>query len=72
MNSKTITGTPTAILDKLNAEVVRIMNLPDVKERFTSIATPIETNTRAQFTAFVKSEIEKWGKAVRESGAKVE
>ena len=65
-------GTPPAILDKLNAEVVRIMNLPDVKERFNSIATPIQTNTRAQFTAFVKSEIEKWGKAVRESGAKVE
>ena len=65
-------GTPPAILDKLNAEVVRIMNLPDVKERFNSIATPIQTNTRAQFTAFVKSEIEKWGKAVKESGAKVD
>jgi tripartite-type tricarboxylate transporter receptor subunit TctC len=65
-------GTPPAILDKLNAEVVRIMNLPDVRERFNSIATPIQTTTRAQFTAFVKSEIEKWGKAVRESGAKVE
>jgi tripartite-type tricarboxylate transporter receptor subunit TctC len=51
---------------------VRIANLPDVKERFNAIATPLETNTRAQFTAFVKSEIEKWGKAVRESGAKVE
>jgi tripartite-type tricarboxylate transporter receptor subunit TctC len=65
-------GTPPAILDKLNAELVRIMNLPDVKERFNSIATPTETNTRAQFTAFVKSEIAKWGKAVRDSGAKVE
>ena len=65
-------GTPPAVLDKLNAEVVRIVNLPDVKERFNAIATPLETNTRAQFTAFVKSEIEKWGKAVKESGAKVD
>jgi tripartite-type tricarboxylate transporter receptor subunit TctC len=64
--------TPTAILDKLNAEVVRILNQPDVKERLATLAFTPMPGTRAEFDAYIKSEIAKWGKAVKDSGAKAE
>ena len=64
--------TPVAILDKLNAEMVKIINEPDVKERLATLAFTPVGDTRAQFAAFMKSEIAKWGKAVKESGAKAD
>lgn len=64
--------TPVVILDKLNAEIVRIVNEPDVKERLNTLAFTPVAGTRAEFGAFIKSEIARWGKAVRESGAKAE
>lgn len=65
-------GTPRPILDKLNAEMVRIINLPDIKERFNTLGFTPAADTRAQFAAFIQSEIAKWGKAVKESGAKAD
>jgi tripartite-type tricarboxylate transporter receptor subunit TctC len=64
--------TPDAILDKLNAEMVKIINEPDVKEKLATLAFTPVGDTRAQFAAFMKSEIAKWGKAVKDSGAKAD
>ena len=64
--------TPAAVLDKLNAEMVKILNQPDVKERLSTLAFTPVGDSRAQFAAYIKSEIAKWGKAVRESGAKAD
>jgi tripartite-type tricarboxylate transporter receptor subunit TctC len=64
--------TPVAILDKLNAEIVRIINTPEMKRRLATLAFTPVGDTRQQFSAFIKSEIAKWGKAVKESGAKAD
>ena len=64
--------TPDAILDKLNHEIVRILGLPDVKERLATLAFTSVGNTREQFGAYIKSEIAKWGAAVKASGAKAD
>jgi tripartite-type tricarboxylate transporter receptor subunit TctC len=64
--------TPAPILDKLNAEMIKIINEPDVKERLAALAFTPVGDTRAQFDAFMKSEIAKWGKAVKDSGAKAD
>ena len=64
--------TPVAILDKLNAEMVKIINEPDVKERLATLAFTPVGDSRTQFAAFIKSEIAKWGKAVKDSGAKAD
>ena len=64
--------TPDAILNNLNAEIVRILKEPDVRQRLDTLAFTPAPGTRAQFAAFIKSEIAKWGKAVKESGAKAE
>jgi tripartite-type tricarboxylate transporter receptor subunit TctC len=62
--------TPDAVLDKLNAEIVRLLKEPDVRERLSALAFTPVGDTRAQYAAFIKSEIAKWGQAVKASGAK--
>jgi len=64
--------TPAPILDKLNAEIVRALQAPDVKQRLDALAATPVGGTRAEFGAFMKSEIAKWGKAVKASGAKAD
>jgi len=64
--------TPAPVLDKLNAEIVRIISTPEMKERLATLAFTPVGDTREQFSGFIRSEIAKWGKAVKESGAKAE
>jgi tripartite-type tricarboxylate transporter receptor subunit TctC len=64
--------TSPAILDKLHAEIVHIINTPEMKERLAALAFTPVGDTRQQFSAFIKSEIARWGKAVKESGAKAD
>jgi tripartite-type tricarboxylate transporter receptor subunit TctC len=64
--------TPTVVLDKLNAEMVKILGQPDVRERLNTLAFTPVGGSRAQFAEYIKSEIAKWGKAVKESGARVD
>jgi tripartite-type tricarboxylate transporter receptor subunit TctC len=64
--------TPEAVLNKLNAEMLRMLKEPDVKQRLDSLAFTPVGGSRAEFAAFIKSEIAKWGKAVKDSGAKAE
>lgn len=64
--------TPDAILEKLNSEIVRIVKQADVQERLAALAFTPAVGTRAEFGTFMKAEIAKWGKAVKESGAKAD
>ena len=66
------TGTSREIVSKLHAESARILALPDVRNRMVSEGAEFVVDTPEQFTAFLRGEIEKWGKAVRASGAKAE
>ena len=65
-------GVPKDILTKLHADLVKVMKQPDVQQRFAAEGGDATPNTPEQFAAFIKNEITKWGKAVRESGAKVD
>ena len=59
-------------MNKLNAEVVRILALLDVAEKLAVGGVEIQTSTPRAWGDFVKSEIAKWGKVVKEAGIKVE
>lgn len=65
-------GTPQPIIRKLNAEVVRVLPLPDVKEKLAGDGSEFGKNTPEQFSAFIKQEIAKWAKVIKASGARVE
>jgi tripartite-type tricarboxylate transporter receptor subunit TctC len=64
--------TPQPILDKLNAEIRKMLQDPAVKAKFEQLAFEPVGDSRQEFTAFVKNEIAKWTKVARESGAKVD
>ncbi|HEX2825034.1 MAG TPA: tripartite tricarboxylate transporter substrate binding protein [Burkholderiales bacterium] len=59
--------TPTAIVNKLNAEVVRILKTPEVRDRFIAMGADPVASTPEQFGAYVKSEIARWGKVIRDN-----
>jgi tripartite-type tricarboxylate transporter receptor subunit TctC len=64
--------TPAAILDKLNAELRKMMDDPAAKQQFEKLAFTPAFGTRQQFAAFMKSEIAKWSKVAHDSGARAD
>jgi tripartite-type tricarboxylate transporter receptor subunit TctC len=64
--------TPAAIVARLNREIVAILHLPDVVERFSSQGAEALGTTPEEFAAYIRSETLKWAKVVRDSGAKAE
>lgn len=65
-------GTPRPILERLNAEVVKVLNAPDVKEAWTRQGAQPMPMTIAEFERFLREEIPKWGALVRATGMKPE
>jgi tripartite-type tricarboxylate transporter receptor subunit TctC len=63
-------GTPRDVVAKLNAETVRIMALPEVRERVLATGAEPATGTAEAFGAFIAVEIPKWERVVKTSGAK--
>ena len=57
---------PSAILDKWNAEIVKVLNDQSTKDALTKLGLSGAPSTRAELTAFMQKESEKWGKLVRE------
>lgn len=64
-------ATPTAIIQRLNAEVIRIGNLPDVRERLGAQGLTVTTTTPEAFTQTIRADYERWGKVVDSSGAQI-
>ncbi len=61
-------GTPAAVVKKLHAEVVRIMALPDIRQRVTDTGAEIIASSPQQFTALVKSEVTRWTRVIKAAG----
>jgi tripartite-type tricarboxylate transporter receptor subunit TctC len=62
--------TPRAIVDRLNAEIARVINRPDVKEAWAKQgAVPMVMSAR-EFDAFLRKDVEKWADVVKKTGAK--
>ncbi len=66
------TGTPKPIVDKLHNEVVRMLQTPAMRETFSAQGVLPMVMSQPELAAFIKSEVVKWGKAVKDSGAKAE
>jgi tripartite-type tricarboxylate transporter receptor subunit TctC len=65
-------GTPRPVLDKLNAEVIKVINAPDVKENWSKqgavpMGMPVD-----EFAKFLREDVQKWSKLVKDTGMKVD
>ncbi len=65
-------GTPKAIADKLNAEIARIMSLPEIKERLASLGAEPNAMTPEQFSNWLKAEIPAMAKIVKDGKVSVD
>jgi tripartite-type tricarboxylate transporter receptor subunit TctC len=64
--------TPKAIIDKLNAEVIKVINRPDVKEAWAKQGAVPMIMTPAEFDAYLRADIDKWAQVVKVSGATIQ
>jgi tripartite-type tricarboxylate transporter receptor subunit TctC len=65
-------GTPRDIVNKLNAETLRVMQAPEIQKRLVNEGAKFTPMTPDEYAAFVKSEIAKWAKVVKEAGIRVD
>ena len=63
---------PSAVLNKLSAEVIRVMNSPEVSKRASNDGYEVVTNTPAQFAGDIQAELATWSRIIREKGIKAE
>ena len=61
-------GTPAAVVSQLNTEVVRILNIPEVRNPIASQGNDIAASSPEEFLAYIRREMEKWGKVIRTAG----
>jgi len=62
-------ATPKAVIARLNDEVNKALNQPDLQSRFADLGVDLAPGSSAQFAAFIKSETIKWAKTIKDSGA---
>src|SRR5262249_5101683 len=64
--------TPTAIINRLNQEIVRVLNRSDAKDKLLSVGVEVATGTPEDLTATIKTEMAKWGKLIKDIGLRLE
>ena len=65
-------GTPAPFINRIHADVTRVIRLPDVQGRFASEGGDVVASTPEEFSAFIVRELAKWAKVANDSGAKVD
>ena len=65
-------GTPNAVVNKVHAELMEVLKDAAVQEKFRSLGLDIIGNKPAEFSDFIKKDIVKWAKVVKDSGAKAD
>jgi len=65
-------GTPAPLIDRIHTDMVRVIRLPEIRDRFVSEAGEIVASAPRDFGAFIGRELVKWTRVAREAGAKVD
>ena len=64
-------GTPKNIIDRYNKEIVKILNMPDVKAKLNAMEFDVVASSPEQFGNWIRTEIPRWGKVIKDTGTKV-
>jgi tripartite-type tricarboxylate transporter receptor subunit TctC len=65
-------GTPVPVVEKIHADIVAVLKRPEMKERMASQGADIIGSTPQEFASFMKADLMKWAKVVKDSGARVD
>lgn len=65
-------GTPKPVIDRLHAEFLRILKMPDVAEKLQSLGAEVVASTPDEFAAYLRDEIAKWTKVARDANVKLD
>lgn len=65
-------GTPRPIIDRYNREMVKILHTPEVRDKLVDMQFEIVASSPEQFSAWIRTEIPRWGKVIQATGAKAE
>jgi tripartite-type tricarboxylate transporter receptor subunit TctC len=65
-------GTPKAIVDRLNAEIAKALPAADVKEKLAGMGASAVGNKPEAATAFLRSEVDKWGRVIKTANIKLD
>ncbi len=65
-------GTPRDIIARLNTEIVKVLNAPEVKDRFAKQGVEVRTSTPEQFGEFLRAEVSRWAKVVQDANIKAD
>ena len=65
-------GTPKPVIDRYNREVLKILALPEIRERLVAMEFEVVGSTPDQFSSWIRSEIPRWGKVIKATGAKAD
>jgi tripartite-type tricarboxylate transporter receptor subunit TctC len=68
----TVAGTPRDVVQRLNTEMVKILSSADVKERFGKMGVDVVAGTPEHFGGFLKSEVDRWARVVKDAGIKAD
>jgi tripartite-type tricarboxylate transporter receptor subunit TctC len=63
-------GTKPDIIERLNSEVAKALNLPDVRSKLSQVELEVATSTPAETAKFVRAEFERWARVIKEAGIK--
>ncbi len=67
-----VAGTPATLVQRLNSEIVKIMAAPEVRNRLTAQGAEVSTSTPDELGHYTRSEVQRWQRVIRESGAKAD
>jgi tripartite-type tricarboxylate transporter receptor subunit TctC len=65
-------GTPRPVIDKVAADVAKVLAMPEIREKLAGMGLETVGNTPAEFAAIVKNDHAKWGKVIRDANIKLD